>query len=84
LRSPFLSQLLYLDSFIVYYKIQILHMEIESSSDNPPEPPGGKLSEIVGTLIALITLLMPFFIIAHFSSAEINLLKPSPFLQSGD
>ncbi len=43
-------------------------MQSSGSSDNSSEPPQHRWAEILGTTIAVLTLTLPFFIIAHYSS----------------
>ncbi len=45
-------------------------MESASTSENPPEPPSSRFSHFVGTVIALLTLMLPILAIAHFSVAD--------------
>jgi len=45
-------------------------MESVSTSENPPEPPSSRFSHFVGTVIAIVTLMLPLAAIAHFSAAD--------------
>lgn len=47
-------------------------MESVSNSENPPEPPSSRFSHIVGTVVAVLTLMLPLLAIAHYSSADIQ------------
>lgn len=49
------------------------------------EPPPGrvyKLADILGSLIALLTLMLPLLTIAHYSSAVSPAQPPHPILRS--
>ncbi|NEQ34727.1 MAG: hypothetical protein F6K04_27855 [Leptolyngbya sp. SIO4C5] len=50
-------------------------MESASQSDNPPEHPHSRLSSLIGFVIALTTLVLPMFAIAHFSSAKVDVFE---------
>ncbi|NJL85298.1 MAG: hypothetical protein HC886_03915 [Leptolyngbyaceae cyanobacterium SM1_1_3] len=53
-------------------------MESASQSDKTPEHSHSRLSSLIGFVIALTTLVLPMFAIAHFSSAKIDILdQPS-------
>jgi len=47
-----------------------------NSSDpaTSPERPTQRLADIVGTMIALVTLTLPLFVIAHYSSNSAEVL----------
>ncbi|MGF1458237.1 MAG: hypothetical protein ACFBSG_04355 [Leptolyngbyaceae cyanobacterium] len=45
-------------------------MESVSSSENPPEPPSNRFAHFVGTVVAILTLMLPVLAIAHFSAAD--------------
>ncbi|HLP89894.1 MAG TPA: hypothetical protein VK184_15060 [Nostocaceae cyanobacterium] len=47
-------------------------MNSNSQSANPPDTYSHRLADIVGTAIALLTLTLPIFIIAHYSSPEMK------------
>ncbi|QIZ72864.1 hypothetical protein HCG48_21560 [Oxynema aestuarii AP17] len=47
-------------------------MESGSPSASSAEKPPHRLSQFVGTLIALLTLLLPIFAIAHYSPSNQN------------
>ncbi|MBD2257543.1 hypothetical protein H6G13_08165 [Pseudanabaena sp. FACHB-2040] len=53
-------------------------MESASQSDNPPQEPPSRSSSLLGIVVALLTLTLPIFAIAHFSSAQIDALEPPP------
>jgi hypothetical protein len=53
-------------------------MESGSQVNEPPGRTSQRLASLVGTLIALITLIVPIFAIAHFSSASYEQLLQSP------
>lgn len=53
-------------------------MESGSQASEPGERTSQKLANVVGTLIALLTLTVPIFAIAHFSSASYEPLLQSP------
>lgn len=48
-----------------------------NSSDPAPSPerPPQRLADLVGTVIALVTLTLPFFVIAHYSSNSVEVLQ---------
>lgn len=54
---------------------------MDSGSDpaNSADPPPHKLADFVGTLIAVLTLTLPLFIIAHYSSSKAEVLQPAPY-----
>jgi lipopolysaccharide/colanic/teichoic acid biosynthesis glycosyltransferase len=52
-------------------------MNLNSQSANSSDTYSQRLTDIVGTLIALITLILPVFIIAHYSSANVENNQPS-------
>ncbi|HCQ22017.1 hypothetical protein RI030_06505 [Aphanizomenon flos-aquae NRERC-008] len=52
-------------------------MNLNSQSANSSDTYSQRLADIVGTLIALITLILPVFIIAHYSSANVENNQPS-------
>jgi hypothetical protein len=54
-------------------------MESASQSDNPPQRKSGKVADILGTLVALLTLTLPFVMIAYFSSSNIDTLPQSNY-----
>ncbi|MBW4651991.1 MAG: hypothetical protein KME20_02875 [Kaiparowitsia implicata GSE-PSE-MK54-09C] len=52
-------------------------MESSSSQlDNPPERVSNRLAELIGALIALMTLTIPVVAIAYFSSSSLQVLPP--------
>jgi hypothetical protein len=53
-------------------------MESGSRADNPPEQSSHTLANLIGTLIAFLTLAVPVFAIAHFSSASDGWQPPNP------
>ena len=52
-------------------------MNLNSQSANSPDTYSQRLADIVGTVIALITLTLPVFIIAHYSSPNVENNQPS-------
>jgi hypothetical protein len=52
-------------------------MNLNSQSANSSDTYSQRLADIVGTVIALITLTLPVFIIAHYSSANVENNRPS-------
>jgi hypothetical protein len=52
-------------------------MNLNSRSANSSDTYSQRLADIVGTVIALITLTLPVFIIAHYSSANVEQNQPS-------
>jgi hypothetical protein len=59
-------------------------MDSASQSDVPPGEPPSPFSHLLGIVIAILTLTLPVFAIAHFSSARIVPANPpvSPFTQT--
>jgi hypothetical protein len=54
-------------------------MEPGSHADTPPERTSHRLADIVGTLIALLTLTLPILAIGSFSSVSISPWQPSAY-----
>ncbi|NJK27888.1 MAG: hypothetical protein HC925_04280 [Coleofasciculaceae cyanobacterium SM2_3_26] len=54
-------------------------MESSSPSGSSPEQPSHKLAEIAGTCIALLTLTLPLFAIAHYSADRFGDFQRSPY-----
>jgi lipopolysaccharide/colanic/teichoic acid biosynthesis glycosyltransferase len=52
-------------------------MNLNSQSANSSDTYSQRLADIVGTVIALITLTLPVFIIAHYSSVNLENNQPS-------
>jgi hypothetical protein len=52
-------------------------MNLNSQSANSSDTYSQRLADIVGTAIALITLILPIFIIAHYSSPNVENNQPS-------
>ncbi|MBE9251933.1 hypothetical protein IQ226_23100 [Dolichospermum sp. LEGE 00240] len=52
-------------------------MNLNSPSANSSDTYSQRLADIVGTLIALITLTLPVFIIGHYSSVNVENNQPS-------
>jgi hypothetical protein len=46
-------------------------MDSNSQSANPADTYSQRLADIVGTAIALLTLTLPVFVIAHYSSNQV-------------
>ncbi|MDX2215074.1 MAG: hypothetical protein SFY66_17435 [Oculatellaceae cyanobacterium bins.114] len=53
-------------------------MESGSRTENPPGRTYSRFADVIGTLIALLTLIMPIMAIAHFSSVESSVLLSPP------
>ncbi|WP_143467601.1 hypothetical protein [Leptolyngbya ohadii] len=53
-------------------------MESGSRASEPPERATLRVADVVGTLIALLTLLVPIVTIAHFSSVSAESLQSPP------
>jgi hypothetical protein len=45
-------------------------MESVNTSENASEPPSSRFSHFVGTVIALLTLMLPLLAIAHYSAVD--------------
>ncbi|WP_026098185.1 hypothetical protein [Kamptonema formosum] len=54
-------------------------MESGSPSANASDQPPHGLADIVGTLIALLTLTIPLFVIAHYSSGNAEVVPPHTY-----
>jgi hypothetical protein len=55
-------------------------MDSSSPSANSSDPHTHRWAEILGTLIALLTLTLPVFVIAHFSSGgSVDVLRQTPY-----
>ncbi len=52
-------------------------MNLNSQSANSSDAYSQRLADIMGTVIALITLTLPVFIIAHYSSPNVENNQPS-------
>ncbi|MEA5577030.1 hypothetical protein [Anabaena sp. UHCC 0451] len=52
-------------------------MNSNSQSANPPDTYSQRLADIVGTAIALVTLILPVFIISHYSSPDVQNNQPT-------
>ncbi len=52
-------------------------MESSGTSGNTSEPPSNKGAAIMGTIIALLTLALPLWIIAYYSNFD-NSIAPLP------
>ena len=50
-------------------------MNSSDQAANSPDRPPPRLADIVGTFIALLTLTLPLFIIAHYSSHSVEVLQ---------
>jgi hypothetical protein len=53
-------------------------MESGSQASEPPERASVRIADVVGTLIALLTLSVPIATIAHFSSVNAQSLQSPP------
>ncbi len=51
--------------------MQLIFMDANNQSANSPDPYSHRLADIVGTAIALLTLTLPLFVIATFSSTNV-------------
>lgn len=47
-------------------------MNSNSQSANSPDTYSQRLADVVGTAIALVTLILPVFVIAHYSSHNVQ------------
>ncbi|PSR18854.1 hypothetical protein C8255_05160 [filamentous cyanobacterium CCP3] len=54
-------------------------MDSASQPETPAGEPPSPSSSVLGVLIAVLTLTLPLFIVAHFSSATANLEQPPAF-----
>lgn len=75
LRSQ-LPQLLPLPSGII--ALNPLCMDSASQPDHPPHEPPSRLSSLLGIVVALLTLTLPVFAIAHFSPTRIDAVETAP------
>jgi hypothetical protein len=61
--------------------ISIVYMEASGSagaqSEQPPGQPASIIATLIGTAIALFTLILPLYVIAHYSSPSSESLGPS-------
>ncbi|HEY9763799.1 MAG TPA: hypothetical protein V6D07_14805 [Trichocoleus sp.] len=53
-------------------------MESASQSDIPPQESSSRLSSLLGIVVAILTLTLPVFAIAHFSSARMDAIEAAP------
>lgn len=59
-------------------------MNSDSQSASPPDTYSHRLADIVGTLIALVTLTLPVFVIGHYSNSVPTNPQPITYqLQQG-
>jgi hypothetical protein len=73
--------------FVVSAKITpifTIFMEPGSRTDNPPAQELHTLANLIGTLIAILTLTAPVLTIAHFSSASAGWQPPIQLEQIGE
>ncbi len=54
-------------------------MDSASQPDTPAGEPPSPSSSVLGVLIALLTLTLPLFMVAHFSAATAELERPPTF-----
>ncbi|MEM7773916.1 MAG: hypothetical protein AAF327_25860 [Cyanobacteria bacterium P01_A01_bin.37] len=54
-------------------------MDSGSQSDKPPQEPSRLFANIIGTAIAVITLITPIIAIALFSSQSGDILRSPPY-----
>lgn len=60
-------------------------MNSDSQSANPPATYSHRLADIVGTIIAVVTLTLPVFVIAHYSATVPESQQPMTYeLKSGE
>ncbi|MEA5505132.1 hypothetical protein VB735_18875 [Halotia wernerae UHCC 0503] len=52
-------------------------MNSNSQSANPASTYSHRLADVMGTAIALLTLTLPVFVIAHYSSSNVPYNQPS-------
>ena len=55
-------------------------MELHDQAEEPPEPGSNVISKITGTAIACLTLAMPLYVTAYYSSTRQLTISPQ-FLQ---
>jgi len=58
-------------------------MESGSPSANVPDRPANRFAAVLGTLVALVTLILPVVIIAYYSSDSNSQTAPSPTYRLG-
>ncbi len=54
-------------------------MNSDSQSANPPDTYSHRLADILGTLIAVVTLTLPVLVIAHYSTDVPNRQQPMTY-----
>ncbi|HEY9606638.1 MAG TPA: hypothetical protein V6C85_33825 [Allocoleopsis sp.] len=54
-------------------------MESSSPSANSSDPHPNKWAELMGTAIALLTLTLPLFVIAYYSSSSVDVLQQTTY-----
>ncbi|MEP0901093.1 MULTISPECIES: hypothetical protein [unclassified Nodosilinea] len=54
-------------------------MDSVSQPDTPAGEPPSPSSNVLGVLIAVLTLTLPLFVVAHFSAATAELEQPPTF-----
>ena len=54
-------------------------MESSSPSANSSDPHPHRWAEIMGAVIAVLTLTLPLFVIAHFSSSRVEVLQQTTY-----
>lgn len=59
-------------------------MNSDSQSAKPPDTYSHRLADIVGTLIAVVTLTLPVFVIAHYSSNPPTSQQPMTYQMPTD
>lgn len=55
-------------------------MDSASQLDTPKGEPPSPSSNILGVLMAVLTLTLPLFMVAHFSAATAELEPPAPLI----
>lgn len=58
-------------------------MESGGHSANPSDRPSHRLADIVGTVIALMTLTLPIYVIAHYSSTRVEPIQNRSYTLPG-
>lgn len=58
-------------------------MQSAGSSENSPEPPSPGVAQLVGMFVALLTVTLPLFAIAYYSSSSsLQMLPTYPLSQT--
>ncbi|MEQ9553516.1 MAG: hypothetical protein RIM23_28325 [Coleofasciculus sp. G3-WIS-01] len=59
--------------------IKTSFMESSGSSANSSDPYPHRWAEIIGTVMAFLTLTLPFLAIAYYSSSSLDVLPTTPY-----